>query len=136
VFNLDPAKLLVILVIALVVLGPERLPKAARQIGGVWHELTRLRDQVTEEVRGAMPDMSDLPKIPKIPYSKGSIASLLFDSSAPTASSTDEAGGVEGAADTAGANPFAPPRPAPEHGIAATPSPRIAPPLPDDPGMN
>jgi Sec-independent protein translocase protein TatA len=62
--SLDPAKLLVILVIALIVLGPDRLPKVARQMGAAWHELTRIRDQVTDEVRAAIPtDM--IPNIPR-----------------------------------------------------------------------
>jgi Sec-independent protein translocase protein TatA len=63
VFNLDPAKLLVIGMLALIVLGPERLPKVARQLGGAWRELTRLRDQVSDEVRTAFP-IDDLPRIP------------------------------------------------------------------------
>ncbi|MCU1490897.1 MAG: hypothetical protein JWM85_2302, partial [Acidimicrobiaceae bacterium] len=69
--SLDPAKILVILIIALVVLGPERLPKAARQLAHAWKELTRIREQVTEEVRSAMPDLGlkdlDLPHFPKSP---------------------------------------------------------------------
>jgi Sec-independent protein translocase protein TatA len=63
VFNLDPAKILVIGMLALVLLGPDRLPKVARQLGGAWRELTRLRDQVTDEVRAAFP-VEDLPRIP------------------------------------------------------------------------
>lgn len=68
--GLDPAKLIVILVLAMVLLGPERLPKAARQIGAVWHDVTRFRERVEEEVRrevrNALPDV-DIPKIPTMP---------------------------------------------------------------------
>lgn len=39
---LSPAKLLVILVIALVVLGPDKLPKVARQIGGLWGDFREI----------------------------------------------------------------------------------------------
>ena len=35
---LSPAKLLVILVVALVVLGPDKLPKVAKQIGSLWSD--------------------------------------------------------------------------------------------------
>ncbi len=66
--GLDPAKLLVILVLALVLLGPERLPRAARQVGAFWREFTQFRIRLEEEVRSAMPDV-DLPKIPVIPKS-------------------------------------------------------------------
>ena len=34
--NLDPAKLLVIAVVAIILLGPDRLPNLARQVGGAW----------------------------------------------------------------------------------------------------
>jgi hypothetical protein len=61
--SLDPAKVLVIFVVALIVLGPERLPRAARQLGAAWRELTRLRDEVTEEVRAVIPEI-DVPRIP------------------------------------------------------------------------
>lgn len=64
--GLDPAKILLILVVALVVLGPERLPRAARQLGAAWRELTHLRERIEEEVRAALPDL-DLPPIPRRP---------------------------------------------------------------------
>jgi sec-independent protein translocase protein TatB len=80
VLNLDPAKLLVILVIALVVLGPERLPAVARQMAALLRELNRVRDQVRDEVRSAIPDV-DLPKIPKIPSARSAIAGLFEESS-------------------------------------------------------
>jgi Sec-independent protein translocase protein TatA len=82
VLNLDPAKLLVILVAALVVLGPDRLPSAARQLGGAWRTLTHLREQVTEEVRRAIPDV-DLPHIPRA----GAVTNFLTDLTRPAASS-------------------------------------------------
>ncbi len=98
--NLDPAKLLVILVIALVVLGPERLPKLARQLGAAWRELTRMREQVTEEVRSAMPDFAnELPPIPRI--KPGSITGFLSDLTRPGA--VAKAGMAAGAAAVVGA---------------------------------
>jgi sec-independent protein translocase protein TatB len=78
VLNLDPAKLLVILVIALVVLGPERLPKAARQLATAFRTLTHLREQVTEEVRRALPDV-ELPTM----RPSGFVAGLFADATRP-----------------------------------------------------
>ncbi|MGA3215925.1 MAG: twin-arginine translocase TatA/TatE family subunit [Acidimicrobiales bacterium] len=64
--GLDPAKIFLLLVIALVVVGPERLPGAARQLGGAWRELNKLRQKFDEEVRALVPDL-DLPNIPTSP---------------------------------------------------------------------
>jgi sec-independent protein translocase protein TatB len=72
--GLDPAKILIVLVLAVIVLGPERLPKAARQLGSAWRELTKLRERLEAEVRSAMPDL-DLPKIPVLP--QRGVAGLL-----------------------------------------------------------
>src|SRR5579863_7913490 len=55
--SLSPAKLLVILIIALVVLGPEKLPQVARQLGAAWHDLRQWRSRMEDEVRGAFPNL-------------------------------------------------------------------------------
>ncbi len=55
--SLSPAKLLVILVIALIVLGPEKLPQVARQIGAAWHDLRKWRSRIESEVRSTFPDL-------------------------------------------------------------------------------
>ena len=55
--SLSPAKLLVLAVIALVVLGPEKLPQVARQLGAAWGELRRFRSRLETDVRGAFPDL-------------------------------------------------------------------------------
>src|ERR1700683_5605965 len=54
---LSPAKLLVILVIALVVLGPDKLPKVAKQIGVLWGDFRKFRENLESEVRGNLPDL-------------------------------------------------------------------------------
>lgn len=54
---LSPAKLLVILVVALIVLGPDKLPKMARQIGGLWGDFRKFRERLETEVRGTFPDL-------------------------------------------------------------------------------
>src|SRR5580658_4563610 len=55
--SLSPAKLLVLLVIALIVLGPEKLPQVARQLGAAWGDLRRFRARLESDVRGAFPDL-------------------------------------------------------------------------------
>jgi Sec-independent protein translocase protein TatA len=57
VFFLSPVKLLVILVVATVVLGPDTLPGVARRIGGLWSEFIRFRQALDSEVRASFPDL-------------------------------------------------------------------------------
>jgi TatA/E family protein of Tat protein translocase len=53
----SPAKLLVILVVALIVLGPDKLPKVAKQIGGLWGDFRKFRERLESDVRGTFPDL-------------------------------------------------------------------------------
>jgi sec-independent protein translocase protein TatB len=55
--SLSPAKLLVVLVIALIVLGPEKLPQMAKSLGSLWADVRRWRSRVESEVRGSFPDL-------------------------------------------------------------------------------
>jgi sec-independent protein translocase protein TatB len=52
--DLSPEKVLVILAIALVVLGPQRLPQAARGIGRVIGEIRRMTAGLQTEMRTAL----------------------------------------------------------------------------------
>jgi sec-independent protein translocase protein TatB len=92
--GLDPGKVLIILLVALIVLGPERLPRAARQVGAMWRELTRLREKVEDEVRSAMPDL-DLPPIPTMP--RGGLTGYLTGMMTSVSSSASPAAGAGGA---------------------------------------
>jgi Tat protein translocase TatB subunit len=53
-FNVGGMELLVIAVLALVVLGPEKLPGAIRQIGQVTGELRRISKGFQTDLRGAL----------------------------------------------------------------------------------
>ena len=88
-FNLDPAKLFVILVVALIVLGPERLPRVARQLGAAWRELTRVRDQITDEVRSALPQADTFSSL-KVPYRPGSISNFIRSANVSAANGPQE----------------------------------------------
>ena len=50
-FNLSGSEIIVILLLALVVLGPEKLPDAMRRAGRTWAELKKLSSGFQEEVR-------------------------------------------------------------------------------------
>lgn len=53
-FNLQGGELLIIMVLALVVLGPEKLPEAMRRIGRAYGELRRMGSGFTRELREAI----------------------------------------------------------------------------------
>ncbi len=54
VFNIGGGEILVVLLIAMVVLGPERLPKAARDIGRAIAEFRRITTGVQSDLKDAM----------------------------------------------------------------------------------
>ncbi len=58
-FNVGGGEILVILLLALLVLGPEKLPETARKVGKFMNEVRRMTSGFEEEVRSAM-DLSGL----------------------------------------------------------------------------
>jgi sec-independent protein translocase protein TatB len=63
-FNVGAGELLVILLIALIVLGPDKLPETARKIGNVMGELRRMSSGFQNEMRSAMDDVTRAPLEP------------------------------------------------------------------------
>lgn len=76
---LDPAKLLVILIVALVVLGPDKLPTVARQMGAAWGEIRRFRERLETEVRGTFPDLPSTHQVAQAVRSPLSFLDQLAD---------------------------------------------------------
>jgi Tat protein translocase TatB subunit len=54
--NVGPPELILIFVIALVVVGPERLPELGRMIGKGMRELRKMQDEVRDLVNTGMGD--------------------------------------------------------------------------------
>jgi len=54
VFNLTGSELVVILLLALVVLGPDRLPEAIRRVGRIYAELKRMSSGLEQEIRSVI----------------------------------------------------------------------------------
>jgi Sec-independent protein translocase protein TatA len=65
-FNLDPGKLFIIGVVAILVLGPDKLPDVARQVGGAWRSFNEFRDRIESEVRSNLPDLPSTPDIARL----------------------------------------------------------------------
>ncbi len=79
-FDITPLKILIVLLVALVVLGPERLPGMAHQVARGWGDFRRFRDHVESEVRDTL---------------AGERATRPATTKASAASSTAEGGGAE-----------------------------------------
>jgi sec-independent protein translocase protein TatA len=52
--SLGPAEIMVVLLVALIVLGPARLPEAGRQVGRALAEVRRWSTRVQDEVRNTL----------------------------------------------------------------------------------
>jgi Sec-independent protein translocase protein TatA len=88
---LSPPKLLMILVIALIVLGPDKLPSTARRIGAFWNDVKRWRAHLESEVRGAFPDLPSSTEIARAVRSPLSMLDRLADEHGSTLDSTSGA---------------------------------------------
>jgi sec-independent protein translocase protein TatA len=54
--SLGPAEILVVLVLALIVFGPKKLPEVGKQIGGALRELRKMQSTVEQEIRSVIDD--------------------------------------------------------------------------------
>jgi sec-independent protein translocase protein TatB len=141
--SLNPEKLFIVLIVALILLGPDKLPKVARQVGTGWSKLRAFQERIESEVRESIPDLPSSTEIARIARSPVSYLTsmaasggddLVLDPSDPTNDAT--AGTAAWPAD-----PAAPPPPSTNgHG---TPEPTLLRPVgvpghqvPADPGMN
>lgn len=87
--SLSPAKVLVVLVVALIVLGPEKLPDVARQVGAMWGDLRKWRSRIESEVRGTFPDLPPTHEVVQAVRSPLSFLDKLADAHESTASAGD-----------------------------------------------
>lgn len=94
-FNLDPGKLLVIAVVAIILLGPDRLPQVARQLGGAWRSFNEFRHRMESEVRSTMPDLPPTSEIARLARSPSALLNHLSNMSSddPNASTDEEPDG-------------------------------------------
>jgi Sec-independent protein translocase protein TatA len=75
--NLDPAKLLVIAVVAVILLGPDRLPHVARQVGSYWRTFNEYRHRMESQVRDSMPDLPSSVEIARLASSPSALLDHL-----------------------------------------------------------
>jgi sec-independent protein translocase protein TatB len=117
VLNFSPEKLLLVGIIALVVLGPHRLPQAARTFGRFMAQLRHMSESFQSEVRGALDEPVSSVRSTIGDFKPPDVRRMVRDTIATTL------------------NPSSPPlaQPAPPAEPAAMP---VVPPAPDDPSFN
>jgi sec-independent protein translocase protein TatB len=79
--NLDPSKLLIIAVVAIILLGPDRLPQVARQVGGAWRSFNEYRHRMESEVRTSIPDLPSSTEIVRLARSPSALLNHLSNMS-------------------------------------------------------
>jgi sec-independent protein translocase protein TatB len=132
-FNITGGELVLILVMALLVLGPERLPDAARKLGKAMAQLRDLSNSFQREIKDALED----PKPPPMkPDSRPQLTAIEGGASLPPEATLPVDGGEALAVseptaevvvpDLVEAEPLAPETTVPEP-IAETPSPNGSP---------
>jgi sec-independent protein translocase protein TatB len=73
-FNIGPGELMAILAVALIVLGPTRLPEAVRTVGRVVGELRRISSGFQDELRNAFDDSDVIDQLEKGPSARPAAA--------------------------------------------------------------
>src|SRR6516164_10670267 len=76
-FNLDPGKLIVIAVVAIILLGPDKLPQVARQVGAAWRSFGEFRHRMESEVRSTLPDLPSTSEIARLARSPSALLNHL-----------------------------------------------------------
>lgn len=92
-FNLSPFKIMIIVAVILVVLGPDKLPQAARQIGNGWRSLKQFQQRVESEVRDAIPTLPSSGDLARVVRSPVNLLNELAERAASPESMDDIADG-------------------------------------------
>ncbi|MCL5948506.1 MAG: twin-arginine translocase TatA/TatE family subunit [Actinobacteria bacterium] len=97
--DVTPAKLLIVLVFGLIILGPDKLPRVAKQAGEAWNSFKQFRMRMESEMRDVFPQLPSTTEIANAVRSPISLLDRLAASSDPdivgSDSDSDSAGGDE-----------------------------------------
>ena len=89
-FDLNPLKVLVIVVVILLLLGPDKLPETAHRLGLAWRSIKNLQEKVESEVRDAIPDLPSTSDIARLARSPVTLLNQLADQAEARSKPTDE----------------------------------------------
>ena len=77
--SLSPVKLLIVLVVAMILLGPDKLPQVAKQMGAGWRAIRDFQQKMEHEVRSSIPDLPSTEHLAKMARSPISFLNSLAD---------------------------------------------------------
>src|SRR5215471_9691349 len=106
-FNVGGGEILVIALVALIVLGPQKLPEAMRTVGRVIGELRRISSGFQQEMQDALKDM-DVDATPRPRREAVPLAAVVSDTENEAASAHRDADDDEDDDDVAPATPLSP----------------------------
>lgn len=130
VLNLDPAKLLIIAVVAVILLGPERLPQVARQMGAAWRTFNEFRHRIETDVRSAVPDLPSTQDISRLARSPTALLNHLYTMGAEGGDATTTTADADGMATSDDGSGPGVPGQGPSDSSEAEPSDMSTPPVP------
>src|SRR5579862_5905580 len=93
--SLSPVKILIVLVVGLVLLGPDKLPQVARQLGAAWRAFRQFHERMEAEIRQTIPDLPSTGEIARFARSPVALLNRLADH--PQASPLDASAATNGA---------------------------------------
>ena len=109
-FDLSPVQIIIVLVIALVVFGPKRLPELGRQLGKGLRELKGQVSSLSDELRDAPAETARSEPAP--PRPTPAVATSVAAAPAPATADVDEEDLLDGVVVSGASVPEAPaPRP-------------------------
>jgi TatA/E family protein of Tat protein translocase len=124
--QLGPLEIAVVLLIALLVFGPNRLPELAKQVGGALRELKKIQQNIKADLHDMMRDESDGAAPPPTLPPKADGADGIEGADAPSGNGS---GGVSRTIDAGSTDPTAP---AASGSDAAPTPPASSPPSPSE----
>jgi TatA/E family protein of Tat protein translocase len=78
-FGVNPIKIMVIVAVVLLLLGPDKLPEVAHKLGSSWRALKRIQERVESEVREALPDLPSSGDLARMARSPVNLLNQLAD---------------------------------------------------------
>jgi sec-independent protein translocase protein TatB len=91
--NIGPQELILILIVALIVVGPARLPELGRSIGKVLREFRKIQDDVKDTIKFDLGD--DEPYVPPVRRSRPAIRNGGVTRDTPAEDAADTGSGSE-----------------------------------------